>query len=414
MTEIQKSADIDASNKILIKPCKNLVSIGYIAQHKEKFIKYKICKYIDSGAFSSCYMAIRSPDSESESDSDNTHTEKETNEDTGLIEINKNMIRLNITNKEIEIDSDSDLNTPPSKRATTQRMSKNNNFHNISEQPLHHQHQQLENNETFVAIKIVPLKTILTNKIVKQNVVSEIKILTAVCAKKKCDNVIEILDHFQFEGNMFTVLEYCAGKSLKTFLETKQINPNKCGETRCLIYMHQLLTAIKHLHENNIVHRDVKLGNILLTDCNATIKLADFGFAVYLHRPKEQRLQSIWGTPYFIAPEIVASTSTSTSSTNKGYSFPVDIWSAGICMFYMLFGYFPFSGKTKECVYEKLENNILQIPDVRKLSNNTIDLLSKILIKNPESRLTAAQALNHTCFKNIDNKIFVPVVSKST
>lgn len=96
--------------------------------------------------------------------------------------------------------------------------------------------------------------------------------------------------------------------------------------------MHQLLLAVKYIHSNRIIHRDLKMGNIFLGK-NYEVKVGDFGLATKLEF-SEERKRTICGTPNYIAPEIIEGT--------IGHSYEVDAWSCGVICFALLFGRPPF------------------------------------------------------------------------
>lgn len=105
------------------------------------------------------------------------------------------------------------------------------------------------------------------------------------------------------------------------------------GEDQARFFFKQLCESLKYIHSQGIVHRDLKLDNILIDDRN-NLKLIDFGFSICVD--KDQKLKIFCGTPSFMAPEIVQ---------KKDYNgFATDIWSLGVILFVMLSGGYPFKG----------------------------------------------------------------------
>lgn len=96
-------------------------------------------------------------------------------------------------------------------------------------------------------------------------------------------------------------------------------------------YLAQIVSALKYLHQNKVIHRDLKLGNLFLNE-NMEIKLGDFGLATRLQYDGQKK-KTICGTPNYIAPEILE---------NKGHSYEVDIWSVGVIIYTTLIGKPPF------------------------------------------------------------------------
>jgi len=215
-------------------------------------------------------------------------------------------------------------------------------------------------------------------------------------------NITKILEVFNDEEYMLIVMEYINGGNLFSFVKKRR----KLSEKMARFLFRQIILGIHHIHSKNVVHRDIKLENILI-DFNNNVKICDFGIGKVLDN-ENQLLFDKCGTPMYMAPEIVL------ANENKGYKgFPVDIWSSGITLYIMLSGNLPFSlrnknkkedillssAKDKNNVY--LENQIINVnpKKIEYISKEAQDLLEKILNKDPEKRLTCLEILNHPWLK---------------
>jgi serine/threonine protein kinase len=169
----------------------------------------------------------------------------------------------------------------------------------------------------------------------------------------------------------------------------KIANMKKYDENIARNLVSDMIKAIAHLHENNIAHCDLKSRNLLLSSNNddSSVILADFGFAARVYSPKSLTKQC--GTPYFVAPEILL---------QNGYDTQSDMWSVGIIIYSLLSGGLPFTGKThlelfKAIIKGGFDFNATQWDEV---SASAKDLISKLLVKDPSSRLSAHDALRHS------------------
>ena len=151
----------------------------------------------------------------------------------------------------------------------------------------------------------------------------------------------------------------------------------------------QIILALKFIHENNIVHRDIKLDNILL-DLDNNIKICDFGVSKIIN--KNDIMLEQCGTPAYIAPEILL---------NKGYEgFGVDIWSAGVVLYAMLSGTVPFKGTNlKELHNLIISGNYQPINDISMEASHLINNLLEI---DPKKRITIENILNHPWLIDVD------------
>lgn len=162
----------------------------------------------------------------------------------------------------------------------------------------------------------------------------------------------------------------------------------RCLDEEARFYMVQILAGTKHMHNNHVIHRDLKLGNIML-DANMNVKIGDFGLAALLKDP-EERKKTMCGTPNYIAPEILY------EGNGQGHSFEVDIWSVGVILFTLLSGKPPFQTTSVPAIYEKIRKNDYVIPDY--VHPEAADLIKSILTPDPSRRPSLVQIMNHPWF----------------
>uniref|UniRef100_A0A8C7E3H6 non-specific serine/threonine protein kinase n=1 Tax=Naja naja TaxID=35670 RepID=A0A8C7E3H6_NAJNA len=143
-----------------------------------------------------------------------------------------------------------------------------------------------------------------------------------------CDhpNIVKLLDAFYYENNLWILIEFCAGGAVDAvMLELER----PLTEPQIRVVCRQTLEALHYLHENKIIHRDLKAGNILFT-LDGDIKLADFGVSAKNTRTIQRR-DSFIGTPYWMAPEVVMCE----TSKDRPYDYKADVWSLGVTLIEM-------------------------------------------------------------------------------
>jgi cyclin-dependent kinase len=232
-------------------------------------------------------------------------------------------------------------------------------------------------------------------------------------------NVVKLMDVIHLENKIVLVFEYLE-EDLKKLLK---LNLNKGFEVaryKSLIY--QLLQGIRYVHKLKIIHRDIKSENLLISDTNV-LKIADFGLARGFGLPIKtfrNDVVSLW----YRAPDILLG--------NEVYTTSVDLWSIGCIFGELVKGTILFHGYNEKEQLTKIFE-ILGTPDVKKvpmyeklpgwkeekwevfppknlkeivpnLDDNGIDLLKKLLEYDPEKRISAADALEHPFFKDLDEK----------
>ena len=227
-----------------------------------------------------------------------------------------------------------------------------------------------------VAIKIISKKNkkhnILTN--------SEISILKSL----NHQNIVKIYEVIETNDNFYIIFEYISGGELQKFI----LNQGRLNQTTIMNFFYQLVVGISYLHNNNIIHRDLKPENILLTK-NEEIKIIDFGLAIKLDK-KNQMLNSQCGSINYCSPEII-----------KGEEYNgklADIWSIGIILYVMNCGNPPFIGKNNKEIQKNILNCKIEFP-----SNFPFiikDLISKILVINPNKRINLKGIMQHSVYKH--------------
>ncbi|KAH7484847.1 hypothetical protein PRIC1_004165 [Phytophthora ramorum] len=219
-------------------------------------------------------------------------------------------------------------------------------------------------------------------------VAEDIEALTtevAILKQMNHPNIMILHDFFVEEKFYYLVTEFMEGGELFDRIVEKSYYNER--EARDLVKL--LLEAIKYCHDANIVHRDLKPENLLLTskDDDASIKLADFGFAKRIEFDSEG-LVTACGTPGYVAPEILE---------GKPYGKTVDIWSIGVITYILLCGYPPFHDDNHNALFKKIKKGKFQFdsPYWDHVSDDAKDLISQMLVVDPEKRATVDQLLAH-------------------
>jgi calcium/calmodulin-dependent protein kinase I len=198
-------------------------------------------------------------------------------------------------------------------------------------------------------------------------------------------NIMTLREFFVEPEYYYLVTEFVSGGELFDRIVEKTFYTEK--EARDLVKI--LLSAIKYCHEKDVVHRDLKPENLLLmsADDDASIKLADFGFAKTVTKDDEG-LVTTCGTPGYVAPEILEGTA---------YGKPVDIWSIGVITYILLAGYPPFHDDSQPILFRKIRKGKYQYdsPYWDNVSDDAKDFISRMLIVDPKKRATAQDLLEH-------------------
>mmetsp|Transcript_3398 Transcript_3398/g.2358 ORF Transcript_3398/g.2358 Transcript_3398/m.2358 type:complete len:258 (+) Transcript_3398:221-994(+) len=208
----------------------------------------------------------------------------------------------------------------------------------------------------------------------------------------KHPNIIKLLDIFENLDYIFIVLEYMQGGDLFTYLDEREF---KITEDRARYITHMIASALYYLHCFGIVHRDLKLENILLVDKtdDSELKLVDFGLSTILG-PNETATEP-FGTMCYVAPEVLL---------QKPYGKNVDLWSLGVIIYIILSGMLPFDGDNNKEIAEKTIYSPCPFDNViwQCVSTDGKDLIARLLEKDRFKRITLHEVLTHAwvCKRN--------------
>ncbi|KAF1439205.1 KCC1G kinase, partial [Pygoscelis papua] len=205
----------------------------------------------------------------------------------------------------------------------------------------------------------------------------------AVLKKIKHENIVTLEDIYESTTHFYLVMQLVSGGELFDRILERGVYTEKDAS----VVIHQVLTAVKYLHENGIVHRDLKPENLLyLTpEENSKIMITDFG----LSKMEQNGIMSTaCGTPGYVAPEVLA---------QKPYSKAVDCWSIGVITYILLCGYPPFYEETESKLFEKIKEGYYEFesPFWDDISESAKDFIRHLLEKNPNTRFTCEEALRH-------------------
>lgn len=211
------------------------------------------------------------------------------------------------------------------------------------------------------------------------NVKREISILK----KLEHRNIIKLFNAIDDKRQIFLIMEYIGHMSLHAYLKSRPGRKIDEKETKKLFF--QIVEAVNYCHSKNIVHRDIKLENILL-DENMTIKVIDFGFSITI--PSSKKLNIFCGTPSYMAPEIV------NKMLYNGHA--TDVWALGILLYVLLHGNFPFKGVDDKDLFRKIGKGKFDMNE--SLSKECKGLLTGMLKVGPTERVSTSQILQNSWF----------------
>jgi len=238
-----------------------------------------------------------------------------------------------------------------------------------------------------VAIKRIARRKL--DKLSQMFLENEIRILRAV----KHENIIALYDLYGSAKYVSMVMELCSGGDVFDWLESE----DHIEEVMVAIVLKQIIAGVSYLHSSGVVHRDLKLENLLLSTPvvgllkKPIIKIADFGFATTIKDPNEL-IEGTCGSLNYIAPEVL---------TDRNYTKQCDLWSIGVIVYAMLGGYLPFCGSysenSRQQTYGRIQRGEFSFNDPvwEDVSGKAKGLVRGLLTVNPEKRLKCRSVLSH-------------------
>uniref|UniRef100_A0A8C6SJW3 Serine/threonine-protein kinase PLK n=1 Tax=Neogobius melanostomus TaxID=47308 RepID=A0A8C6SJW3_9GOBI len=228
----------------------------------------------------------------------------------------------------------------------------------------------LESKQVFAG-KIVP-KALILKQHQREKMSSEISIHKSLSHA----NVVGFHGFFEDDDFVFVVLELCRRRSLLELHKRRKA----VTEPEARYFMMQLLKGVQYLHNNRIIHRDLKLGNIFLND-DMDLKIGDFGLATKIEFDGERK-KTLCGTPNYIAPEVLC---------KKGHSYEVDVWSLGCILYTLLVGKPPFETSCLKETYNRIKKNNYTVP--WHVNPAASSLIKRMLHADPTQRPTVTELL---------------------
>ena len=277
--------------------------------------------------------------------------------------------------------------------------------------------------DELVAIKAIPMQNLK-----KDNGEINLQRETKILHKLKHNNIVKIKDFLKTQKNNYVIIEYCNGGSLgdyKKFYEKK--TKTTLNELFIQKIMRQIADGLEYMHSQHIVHRDIKLDNILLNfnkypnyiikgnfpqkvkyeditlNDSFTLKIADLGYSKDLEGSNEG--STILGTPMHMSPDMIQNY---IGNENKKYNTSVDLWSLGTITYLLLTGKPPFIGKNFNEIFKNIMDGKYTLPSSITASIEIITFINGLLQYYPEKRLNWEQIKNHPFLtKNIENFTFI-------
>lgn len=233
------------------------------------------------------------------------------------------------------------------------------------------------------AIKVISVQKIESNPILVRLLHTEIQVMHEI----NHQNILHCYEFLKSKENYYLVLQYCNQGDMENYIRAKGLKFFE--EKDAVEYLKQILNGFAELRERKILHRDFKLANIYLNNDNLVI--GDFGFA----KSGVEIATTKLGSPLTMAPELLFN-----DEDNVKYNSKADIWSIGVVFFQMLFQNPPFFGlSVNELIKDIRRVTKTKLTFPRKISDETEDILRRMLVVDPTKRIEWSELFNHSIFK---------------
>lgn len=230
------------------------------------------------------------------------------------------------------------------------------------------------------SLYIVALKVIFKHQVQKAGCEHQLRREIEIQSHLRHPNILRLYGYFYDDTRVYMILEYAPRGELYTLL--KQVG--KFDDEQAATYINQLADALNYCHSKKVIHRDIKPENLLL-GVYGDLKIADFGWSV--HAPSSRRT-TICGTLDYLPPEMIE---------DLPHDEKVDLWSLGVLCYELLVGKPPFETDTHNATYEKITHVEYSCPS--NINPDAADLISKLLKKNPNDRLSLEGVMQHKWIK---------------
>ncbi|KAJ1987293.1 Cell cycle serine/threonine-protein kinase cdc5/MSD2 [Coemansia spiralis] len=237
------------------------------------------------------------------------------------------------------------------------------------------------------ACKTIDKSSFSSRKVIER-VKYEIKVMKRL---PKHENVVAYHHMFEDKERLYILMELCTSRTLHDLL----LKRKRLTEFEARYFFFQLANGISALHKAKIIHRDIKHSNLLLDHQNR-IKIADFGLSTILDTEADRK-KSFLGTPNFLAPELV-------TRNGQGHSFGVDVWAAGVLLFFMLYGRPPFNqsrtgaGVNLQQLYHRIVDRQIEFPQEPVVCVAAKSLIDRLCCKKENNRVQADEICTEKWF----------------
>ncbi|KAK1857874.1 hypothetical protein I4F81_000488 [Pyropia yezoensis] len=225
---------------------------------------------------------------------------------------------------------------------------------------------------------IVALKVLYKAQLCKGNVEHQLRREIEIQSHLRHPNILRLFGYFHDANRVFLILEYAARGEL--YKELHRQPGSRFPEDRSATYIASLAHALAYCHSKSVIHRDLKPENLLL-GLRGELKIADFGWSV--HSPANRR-HTLCGTPDYLPPEMIE---------GREHDHTLDLWSLGVLTYEFLCGVPPFDCEELSDTYRRIRK--VQVTYPPHLSEDAVDLIRRLLVKEGKARLPLAGVLRH-------------------